>query len=94
MFRSPLKEDSEPALRMLRESLHQLVMITGEWVGRVGGWVGGWLGGWISWPELDRGGVRQALVVHCVAGVGRPLKLCSVLDCPLTRSLHCQVWPR
>lgn len=29
MFRSPLKEDSEPALRMLRESQHQLIMITG-----------------------------------------------------------------
>jgi len=27
--RSPLKEESEPALRMLRESQHQLVMITG-----------------------------------------------------------------
>lgn len=30
VFRSPLKEDSEPALRMLRESRHQLVMITGD----------------------------------------------------------------
>ncbi|PSC72522.1 putative manganese-transporting ATPase PDR2 [Micractinium conductrix] len=30
IFRSPLKEDSEPALRMLRESCHQLVMITGD----------------------------------------------------------------
>jgi cation-transporting ATPase 13A1 len=29
VFRSPLKEDSEPALRMLRESRHQLIMITG-----------------------------------------------------------------
>lgn len=29
IFRSPLKEESEPALRMLRESRHQLVMITG-----------------------------------------------------------------
>lgn len=29
VFRSPLKEDSEPALRMLRESQHQLIMITG-----------------------------------------------------------------
>jgi len=30
VFRSPLKEDSEPALRMLRESQHQLIMITGD----------------------------------------------------------------
>lgn len=30
MFRSPLKPESEPALRMLRESTHQLVMITGD----------------------------------------------------------------
>lgn len=29
VFRSPLKDDSEPALRMLRESQHQLIMITG-----------------------------------------------------------------
>ena len=29
VFRSPLKHDSEPALRMLRESQHQLIMITG-----------------------------------------------------------------
>lgn len=29
VFRSPLKPESEPALRMLRESLHQLIMITG-----------------------------------------------------------------
>ena len=29
IFRSPLKPDSEPALRMLRESRHQLIMITG-----------------------------------------------------------------
>lgn len=30
VFRSPLKDDSEPALRMLRASQHQLVMITGD----------------------------------------------------------------
>jgi hypothetical protein len=30
IFRSPLKEDSEPALRALRESQHQLIMITGD----------------------------------------------------------------
>lgn len=30
VFRSPLKDDSEPALRMLRESQHQLIMITGD----------------------------------------------------------------
>lgn len=30
VFRSPLKEQSEPALRMLRASLHQLIMITGD----------------------------------------------------------------
>ena len=30
VFRSPLKPESEPALRMLRASGHQLVMITGD----------------------------------------------------------------
>lgn len=30
IFRSPLKPDSEPSLRMLRASQHQLVMITGD----------------------------------------------------------------
>lgn len=29
-FETPLKEGSEPALRMLKESSHQLVMITGD----------------------------------------------------------------
>ncbi|KAL4532436.1 hypothetical protein Ndes2526B_g08333 [Nannochloris sp. 'desiccata'] len=30
IFRSPLKPDSEPSLRMLRASQHQLIMITGD----------------------------------------------------------------
>jgi manganese-transporting P-type ATPase len=30
IFRSPLKPESEPTLRMLRDSQHQLVMITGD----------------------------------------------------------------
>lgn len=30
VFRSPIKPDSEPALRMLRASRHQLIMITGD----------------------------------------------------------------
>ena len=30
VLRCPLKEESEPALKMLKESSHQLVMITGD----------------------------------------------------------------
>ena len=93
IFRSPLKEESEPALRMLRESQHQLVMITGGWMGSCGvGWggVGGggahppW-GGWLL--KRGWGGPASAVFAGChsrvlqVAPVGCDERVASLLAC-------------
>ena len=80
MFRSPLKEDSEPALRMLRESQHQLIMITG-------GWVGGWVQPPSAWVLPPLPGCSPCfLTITCL----RKLSPCWIREATDTWVAHTQ----
>ena len=78
VFHTPLKTESEPALKQLADSSHQLVMITGTY-GRCAQGILAGLGG--KWkcehqglgPVSRRGGVWRAPVAGCVGGYEKML---------------------